>query len=198
MSPTAFAIIRFIGWSFLPSALANVLITCYHRIVHPGSPPPRRGSPAYVSQYRISFTFLAALYFLYTLVAAAISLPENYYEILGVDRAVDEQGLKMAFRAFARKNHPDRPGVGVGGEGRFREVRNAFEMLKNPVKRFAYERFGPDIASWKDLSTPREYIRRGLFSASGFYIGSGALLLLVSIFGKSSSLSFVRLFDLTF
>lgn len=197
VSPTAFAIVRFIGWSFLPSALANVLITGYHRFAHPGSPPPRPGTPAYVSQYRLSFTILAALYLIYTLLAAATSLPENYYEILGVDRAVDEQGLKMAFRAFARKNHPDRPGIGVGGEARFRDVRNAFEMLKNPVKRFAYERFGPEIASWKDLSTPREYIRRGLSSASGFYFGSGALLLLMSIFGKSSSLSFVRLLCLT-
>ncbi|KAF9510425.1 hypothetical protein BS47DRAFT_1300221 [Hydnum rufescens UP504] len=194
MSPTAtaFAILRFIGWSFLPSALANVLINGYHRIVHPGYPSPRPGTPAYISQYRLSFTVLAVLYLLYTLVAAATSLPESYYEILGVDRAVDEQGLKIAFRAFARKNHPDRPSIGVDGEGRFREARDAFEALKNPVKRFAYDRFGPDVVSWKDLSTPREYIRRGLSSASGFYIGSGALLLLISILGKSGSLSFWR------
>lgn len=53
---------------------------------------------------------------------------------------VDEVGLKLAFRAFARKYHPDRPGVGKQGEAWFIQVRDAFEALRDPVVRFAYDR----------------------------------------------------------
>lgn len=155
LSPTASAIVRFVGWSFLPAALARTLMTTYHRFMHPGSPLPAPGTPTFISRYRVAYTFLAVIYLGYTLVAAATSLEPNYYELLGCERDVDEQGLKAAFRAFARRNHPDRPGIGPAGEQRFREVRDAFEMLKSPVKRFAYERFGPDVINWKECSTPR-------------------------------------------
>jgi len=50
----------------------------------------------------------------------------------------DESQLKLAFRNFARKNHPDK--VGRQGEELFMIVRDAYESLKHPVKRFAYDR----------------------------------------------------------
>jgi hypothetical protein len=192
-SSSTSAIFRFIGWSFLPSALANGAIDVCHRFLSPGTPPPRRGTPAYASQYRIAFTALAAVYLIYTLIAAVTSLQPNYYRILDVDRRADEQALKLAFRQFARRNHPDRPGVGADGAERFRDVRDAYEMLKNPVKRFAYERFGPEIISWKDCATPMEYIMRGVSASSGFPIGTAAVLCLMSLLGQSSSSSFVSM-----
>lgn len=152
---------------------------------------PTRGTAAYVKAYRIAFTTLAAIYLVYTLVAAATSLPPNYYHILGVSRDADEHALKAAFRKFARRNHPDRPEIGAAGAERFREVRDAYEMLKNPVKRFAYERFGPDIIAWKDCTTAKEYIRRGLSASSGFPVGTAVVLGLMSVIGQSSSSAFV-------
>ena len=64
----------------------------------------------------------------------------NFYQILGVSPNVDETGLKLAFRAFAKRHHPDRPEVGKEGEVMFMAVRDAFEALKDPVVRFAYDR----------------------------------------------------------
>jgi DnaJ-class molecular chaperone len=64
----------------------------------------------------------------------------NFYQILSVPHAVDEAGLKAAFRQFAKKNHPDRPGVGRHGEELFIMVRDVYEALKDPVVRFAYDR----------------------------------------------------------
>jgi hypothetical protein len=190
-SSSTSAVFRFIGWSFLPSVLANGAISAYYRILKPGTPPPRRGSPAYTSQYRIAFTALAAVYLIYTLAAAVTSLQPNYYRILGVARNADEQALKVAFRQFARKNHPDRPGIGADGAERFRDVRNAYEMLKNPVKRFGYERFGPEIISWKNCTTHEEYMMRGISASSGFPIGTAVVLGSMSVLGQSSSSSFV-------
>ncbi|KAF8331338.1 uncharacterized protein EI90DRAFT_1011016 [Cantharellus anzutake] len=190
LSPTVAAVTRFLGWSFFPSFLANAAIVGYHRVFEPHLPRPRPGSPKYAKQYRISFTILAILYLLYTLVAAVTTLPPNYYEILGVNRDIDESGLKTAFRNLARRNHPDR--VGPSGEQRFREGRNAYETLKHPVKRFAYERFGPEILSWRGVSTPKEYVRRGIGSASGFHIASAGFLVIMSVFGKSTESAFWR------
>ena len=64
----------------------------------------------------------------------------NFYQILGVSPNVDENGLKLAFRAFAKRNHPDRPEVGKEGEALFIAVRDAFDALKDPAVRFAYDR----------------------------------------------------------
>ena len=65
-------------------------------------------------------------------------MPPNFYELLDVSPMADEAILKVAFRQFAKKNHPDR--VGAQGETLFMEVRSAFDALKNPITRFAYDR----------------------------------------------------------
>lgn len=189
LSSAASALGRFFAWSFLPSTLARVLLKFYHNFLHPNSAPPHPSSPVYISQYRIAFTILAVLYLIYTLVAASTSLEPNFYEILGTERSVDERGLKLAYRAFVRYNHPDR--VGADGEQRFRDVRDAYEMLKHPVKRFAYERFGPEILTWAGCNTPREYIRQGIMSSCGFFIGSGIFLLGMTVLGRANSSAFV-------
>ena len=53
----------------------------------------------------------------------------------------DDNTLKIAFRHFAKRNHPDRPEVGEEGAELFRVVRDAFEALRDPVVRFAYDRY---------------------------------------------------------
>lgn len=77
-------------------------------------------------------------YLTYNFIDASSGVAKNFYELLGVNPRSDEGALKAAFRAFARKNHPDR--VGPGGETLFMDVRDAFEALKDPVVRFAYDR----------------------------------------------------------
>lgn len=77
-------------------------------------------------------------YLIYNFIDASSGLPKNFYELLGVNPHSDEGTLKSAFRAFARKNHPDR--IGPAGEALFIDVRDAFEALKDPVVRFAYDR----------------------------------------------------------
>ncbi len=65
-----------------------------------------------------------------------------YYEILEVERTVGDGELKAAFRKLAMKWHPDRnPGDGTC-ELRFKEINEAYEILKHPDKRAAYDRFG--------------------------------------------------------
>ena len=66
----------------------------------------------------------------------------DYYDILGVDREVDEKALKSAFRKQAMKWHPDRNPNDPDAEAKFKEIGEAYEALKDPQKRAAYDRFG--------------------------------------------------------
>ena len=65
-----------------------------------------------------------------------------YYEVLGVQRTVNDDELKSAFRKLALKWHPDRNRGDASSEARFKEINEAYEILKDPQKRAAYDRFG--------------------------------------------------------
>ena len=66
----------------------------------------------------------------------------DFYDTLGVERGVDEKALKSAFRKMAMKYHPDRNPDDASAEGKFKEVNEAYEILKDPQKRAAYDRYG--------------------------------------------------------
>jgi molecular chaperone DnaJ len=65
-----------------------------------------------------------------------------YYEILGVDRSVGDSELKSAFRRMAMKWHPDRNPGDKESEVRFKEINEAYDILKDEQKRAAYDRYG--------------------------------------------------------
>jgi len=66
----------------------------------------------------------------------------DYYEILGVSRDANEQELKSAFRKRAKDLHPDRNPDDKEAEVKFKELNEAYEALRDPQKRAAYDRFG--------------------------------------------------------
>ena len=66
----------------------------------------------------------------------------DFYELLGVSRDADEKAVKAAFRKLAMQFHPDRNPGDHTAEIKFKEVNAAYECLKDPQKRAAYDRFG--------------------------------------------------------
>lgn len=66
----------------------------------------------------------------------------DYYEVLGLARTAGEQDLKSAFRRLAKEHHPDRNPGDKDAEQKFREASEAYEVLKDPQKRAAYDQYG--------------------------------------------------------
>ncbi len=67
---------------------------------------------------------------------------QDYYEVLSVSRDADEATLKKAYRRLAMKYHPDRNPDDAVAEEKFKEAKEAFEVLNDSQKRAAYDRFG--------------------------------------------------------
>jgi molecular chaperone DnaJ len=66
----------------------------------------------------------------------------DYYDILGLSRGASEQDIKSAFRRLAKDCHPDRNAGDKGAETKFKELNEAYEALRDPQKRAAYDQFG--------------------------------------------------------
>ncbi|RST31898.1 molecular chaperone DnaJ [Sphingomonas ginkgonis] len=66
----------------------------------------------------------------------------DFYELLGIERTADDRTIKSAYRRLAMECHPDRTGGCKDNEARFKEITAAYDCLKDPQKRAAYDRFG--------------------------------------------------------
>jgi molecular chaperone DnaJ len=68
----------------------------------------------------------------------------DYYEVLGVSKSASGDEIKKAYRRLAMKHHPDRNKGDDSAEAKFKETKEAYEVLKDADKRSAYDRFGHD------------------------------------------------------
>lgn len=67
---------------------------------------------------------------------------QDYYELLGVPRGADDAAIKAAYRRLAKEHHPDRRNGCKDSESHFKAINQAYDVLKDPQKRAAYDRFG--------------------------------------------------------
>ncbi|KZV90063.1 chaperone J-domain-containing protein [Exidia glandulosa HHB12029] len=179
ISHTGDVLLRIVAWTFVPDFVTRGIIRYLF--------PSQTSNPTF---YRRTFATVIAGYLLYNIYIASTTTPPNFYQILKVPVDADENTLKMAFRVFARKNHPDR--AGPKAEHLFIQVRDAYDGLRHPIKRFAYDRFGPDIFGWESCGTPRECVNSGLLGSIGFYIASTFFMGVTWLFGARDSGSFWR------
>lgn len=66
----------------------------------------------------------------------------DYYDVLGVSRSASEEDIKKAYRKLAMKHHPDRNPDNQGSEAKFKEAKEAYEVLTDSQKRGAYDQYG--------------------------------------------------------
>ena len=96
---------------------------------------------------------------------------KNPYEVLGVARDASDSDIKKAYHKLVMKYHPDRNPDNKDAEEKFKEVNNAFDILKDPQKRAAYDRFGDAAFAGGNASGAGNPFGNGGFH---FNMGGGA------------------------
>jgi len=111
----------------------------------------------------------------------------DYYEILGVTRGADADEVKRAYRKLARKFHPD-VSKEKNAEEKFKEVQEAYEVLRDSDKRAAYDQLGRDFRNGQQFRPPPDWSQR--FGSSGgqrFSDVNGFSDFFSSLFGGSAA-----------
>ena len=80
---------------------------------------------------------------------------EDYYELLGVQKGATEEELKKAYRKKAVQHHPDKNPGNKQAEEMFKKISHAYEVLKDPEKRAAYDRYGHAAFEGPGAGVPR-------------------------------------------
>lgn len=153
----------------------------YGITIRAGDPKPLPGTPRYIQHRRRIHILVVSAYLLYTIYEADwdIRRASDYYQDLGISHNASEREIKSRFRRLAALHHPDKVSASTpSAEGYFVHLKLAQDTLIDPVKRFAYDRFGPEINSWRHCSTIRDYLRQGLMPI-GQYYGAAAIFMYI-------------------
>src|SRR6202789_2013968 len=91
---------------------------------------------------------------------------KDYYKVMGVPRDATEAQIEQAYRKLARKYHPD-VSKEKDAEARFKEVGEAYEVLKSAEKRAAYDQLGQGHSAGQDFRPPPDWAAGFEFSGAG-------------------------------
>jgi len=113
---------------------------------------------------------------------------KDYYKIMGVERDATQDEIKRAYRKLARKFHPD-VSKEADAEARFKEVGEAYEVLKDPEKRAAYDQLGADWKSGQEFRPPPGWDQGFEFQGGGFTEADAAQFsdFFESLFGRGGA-----------
>ncbi|KAI5858187.1 hypothetical protein GGS23DRAFT_600682 [Durotheca rogersii] len=185
------SLLSLLGWTFLPNLVTGWLQSIYYGLtIRAGDPKPAPNSHRYIEHRRRIHILVVSLYLLYTVYEADWELrrASDYYTDLGVSLSASEREIKSRFRRLAALYHPDKlmnAGAGAGDDtsSLFIHLKTASDTLVDPARRFAYERFGPDVLGWKHCVTVRDYVGRGAQALVPYYGFAAVAMYVLGLLG---------------
>ncbi|KAI9777527.1 MAG: hypothetical protein M1839_008821 [Geoglossum umbratile] len=178
----------YLGWAFLPQLATGFLQSLYYSItIRAGDPKPRPGTPKHETHRRRIQIAVISVYLAFTIFEADWNLRRqgDFYQSLGVLHDVDDKTLKSKFRRLATLFHPDKitSEMRDTADRHFVHLKLASETLLTPVKRFAYDRFGPDMLEWRQCASHQDYILHGFQRLAPYYFGGFIFMLTLAVLG---------------
>lgn len=98
---------------------------------------------------------------------------KNFYDVLGISKTASDKDIKQAYRRLARKHHPDVNPGDKSAEARFKEINTAYEVLSDPKKRKAYDKYGDNWPYADQLDAQQQGPFGGFSGFSDFGKSSG-------------------------
>lgn len=206
-SSMASTITNMVMWMFIPATIANFLLKQYYSFRYAKNSPsiPKPNSLKHKRNYKICYTIVIGIYFLYCLGQSIYSLEESYYSKIGLKRGCSKSEFKRKSRQLMLMHHPDKSSS--GNTNQYHDLKKMAEVLENPNLCNIYEKFGNSgidsvlqTSSKKNFANNREirkeYIYATLFEWITFYTGSALVILFLSFTQKSDSGRYWRFISL--
>ena len=194
-------------WMFVPAAITNFLLKQYYSFRYAKNSPsiPKPNSLKHKKNYKICYTIVIGIYFLYCLGQSIYSLEESYYSKIGLKRGCSKLEFKKKSRQLMLLHHPDKSSS--ANTNQYHDLKKMAEVLENPNLCNVYEKFGNSgveavfqISSKKNFANSyeirKEYIHATLFEWVTFYVGSALVLLFLTFTQKSDSGRYWRFISL--
>nr|OQO22402.1 hypothetical protein B0A51_12201 [Rachicladosporium sp. CCFEE 5018] len=185
------------GWYFLPGLVTGYLQSILYTIfIRAGDPKPAPGSPRFVKDRRRVHIFVVLFYLAYTVYEADWQLRKesDFYQALGVAHDASEKAIQSRFRRLTVQFHPDKVNDidKERVEAIYVRLQVAKDTLVDPIKRFAYDRFGPEMLAWTHCKTLSDFVFHGVKNITTYYFSTAVGLLLLGVLGYMQSGKFWR------
>jgi hypothetical protein len=179
------------GWYFLPGLVTNWGQTIYYGLtIRAGAPQPQPGTPLFNTHRRNIFTLVIVGYLLFSIYQTdwQIRRDSDFYADLGIPYNADEKTVSRLLRRILAQAHPDKasPAQRAQAEQVFINVKTAYDTLVDPVKRFAYDRFGAEMLAWKNCKTIQDYVLQGAQNSCVALLSTLVIMFIAQTFGQMS------------
>lgn len=202
-------ITNMILWMILPSAITNFLLKRYYSFKYARNSPnlPKPNSPKFKRHYKICYTFVIGMYFLYCIAQSIYSLEPSYYSKIGIVRSKVRTDLKRRGRQLLLMYHPDKSTNGQGDMNKYIELKSMVDVIENENTCNVYEKFGHSgIETIRQASQKKNFansheihkdnIYNTMFDWIMFYSGVFFTLLVLGVTSKNQSGQFWRFLGL--
>ncbi|KAK7510394.1 membrane associated DnaJ chaperone-like protein [Phyllosticta citriasiana] len=181
-------LLSYVAWAFLPKVVNWIQNFLYILFIRAGDPKPPPGSPRWIRHRKIIHSGVIVTYMLYSIYESDWELQRasDFYQALGVPVDASERIIQSRFRRLTVLHHPDKvtsEKARPAAEAYYVYLKLARDTLVDPAKRFAYDRFGPEILEWKQCVTIRDFIFHGAQRAVAPYVAGGAIMVVLGMLG---------------
>ncbi len=182
-------------WLFVPSLATKLVVRFLYAFLpffnpHRSYPGPQKAHRSYEKHHNVVYCLIIASYLVYSFIEIQSSLSPSYYTYLNIEpKSFSAKALKSNYRSLSLQFHPDKiasdPTIDPKtAEETYMMIKKGYEVLKNPLTRKLYDKFGDSYSSCTTCKLEKDYLFNSLIGSMTFYIGSFSFIMSTSFLGR--------------